>query len=185
MDLLIYVTKGLSTVVKEGGFRQERTHAAGDFITRALFSTITNANFDKDRITALISEGRALRDRIADEDCIDRSSLDAAASWNGDIYAYADNASIAGVLSSENEDVRSLRQLLVYGLKGISAYTHHAAVLGFEDAMLYKFICEALDSTLRELSTDEMVSWVMRAGEYSVTAMALLDKANTSTYGES
>jgi hydroxylamine reductase len=183
MDLLIYVLKGVSVVVKAGGFKPESVQKAGDYITRSLFATITNANFDSGRISALIAEGVDLKASIAAKDGVDSTTLHAAAGWRGAQSDYAAAAALVGVLSEENADKRSLQQLLVYGLKGISAYAHHAQVLGFEDAAIYRFICEALDSTLQNLSTDEMVAMVLKAGEFAVTTMALLDKANTSTYG--
>ena len=183
MDLLIHILKGIAAVVRAGGYKPESVRKGGEFITKALFATITNANFDNERISALIGEALELRDSIASKDGADPTGLHDAATWKGGVSDYAAKAAAVGVLSEENEDRRSLQQLLIYGLKGISAYAHHAAVLGYEDDAIYRFACEALDSTLQNLSTDEMVSMVLKAGECAVTTMALLDKANTSTYG--
>ena len=187
MDLLIHILKGVSFYAKEASKHAEFDNTkTGLFITRALFATITNANFDDARISALIKEALELRKELKGKYGNDLSgNLPDCAVWHSDNPAdYQAKAAEVGVLSTgSNEDVRSLRQLLIYGLKGISAYSDHAAVLGYEDKELYKFIIEALVSTITDLSVDEMVGWVMKAGENAVKTMALLDKANTSTYG--
>ena len=180
-DLLVYNLKGLAVVAEEAR-KQERLDASvGLFICQALFATITNANFDNQRFVALIKETIAKRDGLKlaigysnDLDCVN---------WNGGEAEYAAKAAAVGVLSQPHEDVRSLRELLIYGLKGMAAYTDHAAVLGFEKTEIYHFMIAALASTTRELSVDEMIGWVMKCGETAVTAMALLDEANTTSYG--
>ncbi|MCK5655672.1 MAG: hydroxylamine reductase, partial [Candidatus Aureabacteria bacterium] len=159
--------------------------SAGLFTARALFATITNTNFNDDRIIALIREGLTIRSELKEKSGVSASeSLHDAALWYADnLAAFYDKAKEVGVLSTENEDVRSLRELLIYGLKGLAAYTDHAAILGFQNEEIYEFIMEALASTTRDLSVDEMVALVSKAGETAVTAMALLDEANTKTFG--
>ncbi|MBE9486968.1 MAG: hydroxylamine reductase, partial [Chloroflexi bacterium] len=151
------------------------------FISRALFATITNANFDNARFVELIKESVARRDALKAE--LGFSSDEDAVNWNGSEAEFAAKAATVGVLSQPNEDVRSLRELLIYGLKGMAAYADHAALLGFEKSEIYEFMVSALVSTTKDLSVDEMVGLVLKCGETAVTAMALLDEANTSTYG--
>ena len=178
-DLLIYVLKGISILSEK-----HADSTVGSFITKALFTTITNANFDKERILALIREGLKIKEALKKTFGTDLTGLHDSASWGSDdeeeIYK---KAAEVGVLSTENEDVRSLRELLIYGLKGIAAYAEHAAVLGKTNNDIFKFLVEALASTTRDLPMDEMVGMVMKAGETAVTTMALLDEANTSAYG--
>jgi len=184
-DLLIYLLKGISIWGEKTKAVEKK---AGRFITEALFATITNANFDSDRIAALIKHALTIRDDVkakaisgnAESD----NSLHDSATWTSDnTEAFVVKAKHVGVLATENEDVRSLRELITYGLKGLAAYLQHAAVLGFEDDNLYAFAMEALASTTRDLSVDELVTMTMKTGEMGVQAMALLDKANTETYG--
>ncbi len=178
-DLLVFVLKGLAVCSAETNTRKKE---AGDFIANALFSTITNANFDDDRFVELIKDALKLRDDIKGDSSVD-SSHDSV-TWTGDsLDDFIKKAGDVGVLATDNEDVRSLRELLIYGLKGMAAYTHHAMVLGYEDQVIYDFLVDGLASTTKDLSVDEMVGLVLKAGEVAVTAMALLDKANTSTYG--
>ena len=185
-DLLIYVLKGVSLYAEKAAGKGFFGKKHGLFMARALFGTITNANFDSGRITALIKEGLKIREEIksklGDRD-IAGISHDAATWYADEEEEFRAKAKEIGVLSTGNEDVRSLRELLVYGVKGLAAYTDHAAVLGFEKQEIYDFIAEALASTTKDLSVDEMVSMVMKAGGTAVAAMALLDEANTSTYG--
>jgi len=184
-DLLIYVLKGLAIHAEKARQAGTLDNKYGRFTAEALFATITNANFDKDRIIALIREALKLRDELKKQSAADiKGNLHDSASWFADDVAeFNKKAARVGILSTENMDVRSLRMLLIYGIKGISAYAEHAAVLGFEDDKIYNFLMEALSSTTRDLNVDEMVAMVMRAGEHAVKTMALLDKANTSTYG--
>jgi len=179
MDLLIHVLKGISIYGENGGAK-----VAGPFVISALFATITNANFDNDRIIALIKEGLKLREELKKQFGAGVDNLHDSVVWYSDSEEeFWDKAREVGVLSTENEDVRSLRELLIYGLKGIAAYAHHAAVLGKEKEDIYQFMMEALISTTQELSVDDMVAMVMKAGQNAVSVMALLDEANTSTYG--
>ncbi len=172
-DALIYTLKGIGCA-SEGKYDAKN----GLFIAQGLFATITNANFDDDRIVELIRKGLEIRDSLkSDCDCD-------LIQWTGSSKEdFVKKGETVGVLSTENEDVRSLRELLIYGLKGIAAYADHAAVLGKEDDEIYTFLMEALASTTKDLSVDEMIGMVMKAGEVAVKTMATLDAANTSTYG--
>jgi len=192
-DLLIFVLKGISIYgekLKELG-AADRSH--DDFIAQGLFATITNANFDDDRFTVLIQEALQRRDQIKSafltaytekNDSDFNELLPEAADWTtNDTATFAEKATSVGVMATENEDVRSLRELLVIGLKGVAAYADHAAVLGYHKDEIGEFMMEALASTTKDLSVDEMVALVLKAGESAVTTMALLDEANTTTYG--
>jgi hydroxylamine reductase len=184
-DLLIYVLRGISIYGEKAKELGEQEKKAGLFIAQSLFSTITNANFDNDRFIVQIKEGLKIRDELKAKygDKIEGELHDSAIWFSDDVDEFHKKAVEVGVLSQKNEDVRSLRELLIIGLKGVSAYADHAAMLGFEDEKIYAFIMEALVSTTKDLSVDEMVAMVMKCGEYAVNTMALLDKANTSTYG--
>ena len=179
-DLLVYVTKGLSAVTtalrKEGAeVRPEINH----LITLNLFTTITNANFDKE---AIVSRIRATLDTKKELLLLvkDMDQLPDAALWSGDDSAFEPKAATVGVLSTENEDIRSLRELITYGLKGLSAYSKHANVLLEEDVQVDAFLQRALASTLDDtLTADDLVALTLETGRYGVSGMALLDKANT------
>ena len=142
-------------------------------------------NFDNDRLIELIREGLQLKNELKARYAgfAPADVPDCAVWYSDDVAEFHKKAAVIGILQAENEDVRSLRELLIYGLKGIAAYADHAAVLGFEDEKIYDFLMEGLVSTTKDLSVDEMVALVMKAGECAVGTMALLDKANTSTYG--
>ncbi|MBN2183789.1 MAG: hydroxylamine reductase [Candidatus Krumholzibacteriota bacterium] len=184
-DLMIYLLKGISIYGEKAAQKGDTVVKEGRFITKALFATITNANFDESVFERLISEGLRVRDDAAARYGGEDGGLHDSALWKpgaeGDLSR---KAAETGVLSTENEDQRSLRELLIIGLKGISAYAHHARVLGHEDEKIYAFIMEALASTTKELSVDDMVAMVMKSGNIAVETMALLDKANSSTYGD-
>ncbi len=181
-DLLIYVCKGISMAAEH-----QYDQAAGRFVTRALFATITNANFDDDRLESLIREGLAVRDRLArdcDKKCCNNSNCHDALIWEaGQRDGLLAKARTIGVLSCEHEDIRSLNELIVYGLKGISAYTSHAEHLGVEDDGVYRFIFKALTATLKHLDAESLKGLVLETGKTAVQAMALLDQANTTKYG--
>ncbi|QTX33263.1 hydroxylamine reductase [Aminithiophilus ramosus] len=190
-DLLIHTLKGIALWSKEAR-SLEIAHSEGLFVAQCLFSTITNANWDDERFASLI--GQALERReVLRQDVLAAykaergrdfdKTMDDSATWSGPTDSFAEKSRSVGVLATENEDVRSLRQLLIIGLKGIAAYADHAAVLGYEDENLYDFFMEALASTTEDLSVDAMVALVLKAGEISVQTMALLDRANTETYG--
>ncbi len=180
-DLLVFTLKGLAVVAAEAKSQNKLDNSTGQFISQALFATITNANFDNERISALIKASLTKRDALKAE--LGFSSDAEVVNWNGSEAEYAAKAASVGVLSQPNEDVRSLRELLIYGLKGMAAYTDHAMVLGFEKPEIYEFMSSALVSTTQDLSVDEMVAFVLKCGEVAVTAMAMLDEANTSSYG--
>ncbi len=184
-DLLIYVLRGISIYGEKATELGELDKKVGLFIAQSLFTTITNANFDNERFITQIKEGLKIRDELKVKygDKIKGKLHDSAVWFSDDIKEFHKKAAEVGVLSQKNEDVRSLRELLIIGLKGVSAYADHAAMLGFEDEKIYDFLMEALVSTTKNLSVDEMVAMVMKCGEYAVNTMALLDKANTETYG--
>ncbi len=184
-DLLIYVLRGISIYGEKATELGELDKKVGLFIAQSLFTTITNANFDNERFITQIKEGLKIRDELKVKygDKIKGKLHDSAVWFSDDIKEFHKKAAEVGVLSQKNEDVRSLRELLIIGLKGVSAYADHAAMLGFEDEKIYEFLMEALVSTTKNLSVDEMVAMVMKCGEYAVNTMALLDKANTETYG--
>ena len=188
-DLLMFVIKGISIYSTKARALGIENDVVNKFIFDGLFMTITNANFDQDRFVVMIRKGLELRDEMkaavikAGGELPVRS--DESATWTGKSIEdfEAKNISI-GVLSTENEDIRSLRQLVIYGVKGIAAYTEHAYNLGFEDKDLYNFMQEALVATTDDsLSADQLVSLVLETGKYGVTVMALLDKGNTTKYG--
>ena len=182
-DLLVYVTKGISAVTT--ALRQEGKQVSAEInhlITLNLFTTITNANFDKEsieaRIRATLTEKDALLAQVADP-----FGLPEAAKWNGS-GNWEEKAATVGVLSTENEDIRSLRELITYGLKGLSAYTKHANVLLKDDEEVDAFLQRALAATLDDnLSVEELIALTMETGKHGVSGMALLDKANTEAYG--
>ena len=184
-DLLIYVTKGLSEITTRLRSEGKEIPAAIDrLITTNLFMTITNANFDDDRFIDRINATLSSRDELF-EQLHDDTGLSDAASWQ---YRTAEERTLkadkVGVLDTGNEDLRSLRELTLYGLKGMAAYNKHANVLGFADTAIDAFLQKALAKTLDDsLSTDDLTSLVLETGSFGVKVMALLDTANTSTYG--
>lgn len=184
-DLLIYLLNGMAVCADKAKEKGPLDPKYGRFMMEALFATITNANFDSDRIIGMIREALRLRSELRQAcGAAFPAGLHDCAVWDSDdVEEFKKKAAAVGVLSTENEDVRSLRMLLLFGIKGIAAYAEHAAVLGFEDGKIHDFVREALISITEDLSVDEMVAMVLRAGECAVSAMALLDKANTSTYG--
>ena len=183
-DLLVYVTKGLSavtTALRAQGLPVEQ--AVNHLITLNLFTTITNANFDKQAIDARTQETLPLKAKLLDR-LNTTDGLPKAALWNGegDWEAYARTV---GVLSTENEDVRSLRELITYGLKGLSAYSKHANALLKQDAAIDAFLQKALAATIDDsLTGDDLVALALECGKYGVDGMALLDAANTGAYGD-
>ncbi len=186
-DLLIFVCKGISVYgekFKEQGIVDKEV---GRFLCQALFTTVTNVAWDDDAIIDRIEEGLKVRDAVREKlGSAVPGALPECATWTSKsreeikAKALSDEVRITAV---QNEDVRSLRELLVIGCKGIAAYAEHAAVLGHEKEEIYGFLMEALASTTKNLSTDAMIALVMKAGETAVTTMALLDEANTTAYG--
>ena len=191
-DLLIFVLRGISVYGEKLRDLGAADRANDDFIAQGLFATITNANWDDARFTAMITEGLQRRDQARSKFLAAYKekngndfdgALPEAATWTGDLSAFAEKATTVGVLATKNEDVRSLRELLIIGLKGVAAYADHAAILGYQKDDINDFIMEALASTTKNLTVDEMIAMVMKAGETSVNTMALLDEANTTAYG--
>ena len=181
-DLLVYVTKGLSaltTQIRAEG--QAVDKAVNHLISVNLFITITNANFDLDSITAKVTETLAVKEELLGQ-VQNKESLPEAALWNGSDYS--GKAKTVGVLATENEDIRSLRELITYGLKGLAAYTKHANALLNDDEELDAFLQSALAKTLDDsLSVDDLVALTLEVGKYGVQGMADLDAANTTAYG--
>jgi len=192
-DLLIYALRGIAVYgekAKELGISNKEN---GLFVAQALFTTITNANWDNDKFIELIKEALKRREALKDKVLaaynekygkdFDKELHHSATWFSDDVAEFQEKAKSIGVLATEDEDVRSLRELLILGLKGIAAYADHAAILGFEKDEIYDFLMEGLASTTKELSVDDMIALVMKAGEVAVTTMATLDEANTSAYG--
>lgn len=182
-DLLVYVTKGISAITT--ALRQEGKQVPAKInhlITLNLFTTITNANFDKEsiesRIRATLTEKEILLKQVTN-----LTVLPEAAKWNG-AENWEEKARTVGVLSTENEDIRSLRELITYGLKGLSAYSKHANVLLEDNDEVDAFLQKALAATLNDnLSVEDLIALTMETGKYGVSGMAMLDKANTDSYG--
>ena len=183
-DLLVYVTKGLSAVTTELRFDGKEIEAhVNEMIIVNLFTTITNANFDKDSIIERIKNTLEKKEELLQK-VTDTENLPEAALWNGTEAEYEEKASKVGILSTENEDIRSLRELITYGLKGLAAYAKHAAALAHTDVEIDAFLQRALAATLDDsLSADELTALTLETGDYGVKVMELLDKANTETYG--
>ncbi|RRD95489.1 hydroxylamine reductase [Clostridiales bacterium COT073_COT-073] len=183
-DLLVFVTKSLSAVTTQ--LRKEgKSISAGvnHLATLNLFITITNANFDEEAIIKRIKETLKVKEELLNQ-VIDKAALPEAAFWNESEEVFAQKAKVVGVLATENEDMRSLRELIIYGLKGLSAYSKHANALLYDNEEVDAFLQEALNATLNDdLTVDELVALTLKTGEYGVHGMALLDKANTETYG--
>lgn len=182
-DLLIYSLKGLSRIVRAGAVDVTTIPEVNHQVLRGLFMTITNANFDDGAIEEQIKTMITLRDTLR-EKTAPNEKHDAAVYHVTDRASMLRKAADVGVLSTENEDVRSLRETVIYGLKGMAAYAEHALNLGKENTEIYTFIYEALAATLDDgISAEDLVALVLKTGEHGVKAMALLDEANTSRYG--
>ncbi len=187
-DLLIYVLKGISWCRIEAEKAEVTLNVADRFLVESLFATITNANFDAKVFEKRITEALAIRDGYKKKLIESGLSLDnapGAVTWEpAGVSEYDLKAAVVGVLSTEHEDVRSLRELLTYGVKGMAAYYEHAQNLGFENREVIAFMEKALAATLDDtLSADDLVAMVLECGKNGVDVMALLDAANTDTYG--
>nr|VFK78746.1 MAG: hydroxylamine reductase [Candidatus Kentron sp. SD] len=187
-DLLVYALRGLSSLGERIGEGDPRREDIGRLIVRGLFITVTNSNFDDDAIADCIEESFRARDRLRGplapgqgEDAL--GGLHESATWSGTRSEYPAKGAAIGVTDTENEDIRSLRELLTYGLKGIAAYAWHARALGREGREIYDFLIEGLAATTKELTRAQLIGMVLRAGEVAVITMALLDEAHTSAYG--
>ncbi|MCK5696109.1 MAG: hydroxylamine reductase [Desulfobacula sp.] len=185
-DLLIYNLKGIGVIANAAKAKGAATPKdAALFVSQALFTTITNANFDEEKLVEWVQQAQKVKKELY-ESVKDKvgSDLHESATWySDDVDSFGAKAETVGVLATENEDVRSLRELLIIGLKGIAAYADHASVLGVEKDEIFDFLFEALASITQDLSVDEMVGLVLKAGEVGVTTMAALDEANTTAYG--
>ncbi len=182
-DLLVYAVKGISEIVVKTKTDAAELHTINHEVLTSLFITITNANFDADAIETQIVKVLGLRDQLA-KDTGYNGNQDAAVFTVDSRESMLSKASSVGVLATENEDIRSLRELIIYGIKGLAAYTEHAYNIGKEDVSIYSFIYEGMAATLdNSLTADDLVALTLKTGEYGVTGMALLDEANTSRYG--
>jgi len=183
-DLLVYVTKGISAVTTQ--LRSEGKEIDDNInhqIIVNLFTTITNANFDKESIITRIKETLEIKEELLKK-VENRDDLPEAAFWNGTEDTFEDKASHVGILATENEDIRSLRELITYGLKGLAAYAKHAAALAHTDEEIDAFLQKALAVTTDDaLSAEELIALTLETGNFGVRVMELLDKANTAAYG--
>lgn len=183
-DLLVYVTKGISAVTTQ--LRSEGKEIDDNInhqIIVNLFTTITNANFDKESIITRIKETLEIKEELLKK-VENRDGLPEAAFWNGTEDTFEDKASHVGILATENEDIRSLRELITYGLKGLAAYAKHAAALAHTDEEIDAFLQKALAVTTDDaLSAEELIALTLETGNFGVRVMELLDKANTAAYG--
>lgn len=183
-DLLVYVTKGISAVTTQ--LRSEGKEIDDNInhqIIVNLFTTITNANFDKESIITRIKETLEIKEELLKK-VENRDDLPEAAFWNGTEDTFEDKASHVGILATENEDIRSLRELITYGLKGLAAYAKHAAALAHTDEEIDAFLQKALAVTTDDaLSAEELTALTLETGNFGVRVMELLDKANTTAYG--
>ena len=182
-DLLIYTLKGISELVVKGKLNVKELGTINHEVLNSLFMTITNTNFDDAAFEKEINKMLALRNELREKVSVNNLH-DAATFAVLSKKSMLEKASSVGILATENEDVRSLRELITYGVKGLAAYTHHALTAGKEKDELYAFVYEALAATLNDgLSADDLVALTLKTGQFGVTAMALLDEANTSKYG--
>jgi hydroxylamine reductase len=180
-DVLVYATEGLALSAEQ--MQESVSRKIGQLISESLFVTVTNTNFDEDAIVVQIRKTLAMRDEL--NLALAHLPTHDAAQWKGsskdDFLAKSLAVGIESL--SENEDLRSLKSLVLYGIKGLAAYTDHAAVLGYHDDDIYTFYVKSLAALTKDLSADELTGLVLETGGIAVKAMALLDKANTETYG--
>ncbi len=182
-DLLIYVVKGISNlnqIARKKGINEKETE---DFIIDSLFTTITNANFNDAAISKKIKNGLKIREELKEKLDMDFSLHHDAINWKAKEEDFLEKARTVGVMAEPDEDIRSLKELITYGLKGMAAYYQHASNLGYSDSDIVDFTEMALAFTLQKQNLNDCLDMTMKTGEYCVKAMAILDKANTSTYG--
>jgi hydroxylamine reductase len=187
-DLLIYVSKGVSYYSLKAKEKGIQNVFAETYPVESLFMTLTNVNFDRAAIVHKIKEGLRLKDSLQIQlkyAGVELPDAPDAATWTAATEEeFEAKAATVGVLATENEDVRSLRELLTYGVKGLAAYYHHAFILGYKNQEITGFIHKALAATLDDtLSFNDLVGLIMETGKFGVSALALLDQANTTTYG--
>jgi len=184
MDLLIFVLQGIALSIEQGQQKIDRDD--GVFIAQALFATITNANFDEERIRALIHRGLDIRETLKKKANIqDTEGGDDPVTWQPESkeQALAKAGQVSPLSYSENEDIRSLKALVLYGLKGVAAYADHAAVLGYYNDDIFKILVKGLAALAKDMSADDLTALVLETGGAAVQTMALLDEAHTKTYG--
>ncbi len=187
MDLLLFVTKGIcvySTALREQ--KGYESPMVNKYVFDSLFSTITNANFDKAAITKRVEKGIEIRNMLREEAQKKGVKVDTTfegCTWEGKPEEFDAKAATVGILNETNEDIRSLKELITYGVKGMAAYAEHAYNLGFEDTTVYAFMQKAMADITKNLNADELVALTLETGKYGVQTMALLDKANTTSYG--
>ncbi len=185
-DLLIYNLKGIAVIaesLKAAG--TDVPDSAPAFMGQALFTTITNANFNDENLIDWIMRAQAVKNELADAagEKLTQGLHHSAGWYSDDPASFQAKAETVGVMATEDEDVRSLRELLILGLKGVAAYADHAAVLGVEKQEIWDFLIQGMASTTKDLPLDDMVGLVLKCGEVAVTTMAALDEANTNAYG--
>jgi hydroxylamine reductase len=182
-DLLIYTLKGIAEIVVKGKLDVKDLGPTNHEVLKGLFMTITNANFDpaafETEIKKMLTLRKMLRAKVSVEALHDAATFEVSSK-----EAMLEKATSVGVLATQNEDVRSLREMITYGLKGLAAYAHHALNIGKENNELYAFVYEALAATLNDgLTASDLVALTLKTGQFGVAAMALLDEANTTRYG--
>ncbi|MBD9109508.1 hydroxylamine reductase [Bacteroides nordii] len=181
-DLLLFVVRGVAVYNQKLRWEKRPSDEADHFIFDALFITITNANFDKKAIIRKIKEGLKLKSKLAQKVTIEHAPDECT--WNGNEDEFEEKAQSVGVLRTSDEDIRSLKELVHYGLKGMAAYVEHAHNLGHESPEIFAFMQHALAELTRDdITVDELTSLVLETGRQGVSAMAQLDTANTETYG--
>ncbi len=183
-DLLIYTLKGIADIVVKGKVDISAHDRMNYEVLNSLFMTITNANFDDGRIESQIKKMMALRDELRNSVAV-KDLHDAATFAVDSRDSMLEKAAAVGVLATEDEDMRSLREMITYGVKGMAAYAEHAKNMGKEDLAVNAFIYEALAATLDDsLTADDLVALAMKTGEHGVKVMALLDEAHRSRFGD-
>lgn len=183
-DLLIYTLKGIAEIITKGNLEVKKLTGINHEVIKSLFMTITNANFDNGKLEKQIEKMITLRNALRNGVSVE-SPHDSAVFRADTLEEKLNKAATVGVLSTLDEDIRSLRELNIYGLKGMAAYAHHALNLGKENDEIYSYIYEALAATLNDsLSAGDWVNLTLKTGQFGVSAMALLDEANTSKYGK-
>ncbi|EHP87418.1 Prismane [Methanotorris formicicus Mc-S-70] len=182
-DLLVYTIKGLCYACNKGNYLDDEVM---EYIPKALFVTITNVNFDDKDVIDWIKKGVTLREKVIEKTNLNKEELPHCATWNyendNDIIELS-KAKEVSVLAEDNEDIRSLKELITYGIKGIGAYLSHAMHLGYNNEEIHKFIVRAMTKLVDSKDADELFNLAMETGKYAVETLALLDKANTETYG--
>ena len=187
-DLLIFVLKGVAFFTDKAAEKNKSDDGINRFFIESLFSTITNANFDREAFIARIKKAYTIREKaqaMAKEAGADLTNLPEAAIWKSeDIAEMEAKALTVGVLAEANEDIRSLKQLITYGLKGMAAYAEHAHNLGYKDEKIFAFMQKTMAAITSEtIDLNQLIALTMETGKHGVEVMALLDKANTTTYG--